>query len=136
MRRFEGSEIGHRLLEWYQGQAASERLAAVLLAHEGFRDIDPSHPLGGPDGLKDMILTNKGRKWIGAVYFPRGQKSYAETKRKFQHDVKGALQNQAGGLAFVTNQELTLSERNELVDNQDIDVQLYHLERICNLLVQ
>ncbi len=44
MRRTEGRETFYRLLEWDKGQAASERLAALILEQEGFRDIDPSHP--------------------------------------------------------------------------------------------
>ena len=47
MRRTEGRETWHRLLEWDKGQAPSERLAALLLANEGFKNVDPSHPLGG-----------------------------------------------------------------------------------------
>lgn len=46
-RRTEGRETYHRLLEWDKGQAASERLAALILSSEGFDGIDPSHPLGG-----------------------------------------------------------------------------------------
>ena len=72
MRRIEGREAWHRLLEWDKGQAPSERLAALLLSNEGFKNVDPSHPLGGKDGLKDMMLSYNGSKWIGAVYFPRG----------------------------------------------------------------
>ena len=72
MRRTEGREAWHRLLEWDKGQAPSERLAALLLSNEGFKNVDPSHPLGGRDGLKDMMLSYNGSKWIGAVYFPRG----------------------------------------------------------------
>lgn len=134
MRRMEGTETWHRLLEWDLGQAASERLAGIILAHEGFRDIDPSHPLGGRDGLKDMVLTHKGRKWVAAVYFPRGQQSFSDIKKKFLHDCEGAAKNNAGGIAFITNQEIKLSERKELVDSQIVDVQLFHLERICLLL--
>lgn len=134
MRRMEGTETWHRLLEWDLGQAASERLAGIILAHEGFRDIDPSHPLGGRDGLKDMVLTHKGRKWVAAVYFPRGQQSFSDIKIKFLHDCEGATKNDAGGIAFITNQEIKLSERKELVDGQIVDVQLFHLERICLLL--
>lgn len=76
MRRSDGRETWHRLLEWDKGQAPAERLAAVVLLSDGFRNVDPSHPLGGRDGLKDMILTNNGTKWIGAVYFPRGQQIF------------------------------------------------------------
>lgn len=75
MRRNDGRETWHRLLEWDKGQAPAERLAAVVLLSDGdgFRNVDPSHPLGGRDGLKDLILANNGTKWIGAVYFRKGQ---------------------------------------------------------------
>lgn len=135
MRMRAGRETWSRLLNWDRDQAASERLAALILANEGFRNIDPSHPLGGKDGLKDMILTNGGKKWIGAVYFPRGQKSFQDIKDKFCHDLEGVSINGARGIAFVTNQEIRLSERKVLAEiNKNIDVNIYHLERIASLL--
>lgn len=50
MRRNEGRETITELINWDRGQAASERLAGKILKAEGFDDIDPSHPAGGPDG--------------------------------------------------------------------------------------
>ncbi|WP_067470359.1 hypothetical protein [Nocardia amamiensis] len=79
-------ETRHRLLEWTQGQAPSERLAAQVLAHEGFEDIDPSHPLGGQDGGRDGVCTRDGQRWIFAVYFPRGQQSLTNIKKKLCDD--------------------------------------------------
>ncbi len=135
MRRREGEETWHRLLEWDRGQAASERLATTILSSNGFQNVDPSHPLGGKDGLKDMVLSYQGQKWIGAVYFPRGQQDFTTIKQKVVHDIEGVKKNHAHGLAFVTNQELRLSERTALSEiNPEIDVQLYHLERIATLL--
>ena len=64
LRRAEGRETFYRLLEWDKGQATSERLAALILEQEGFRDIDPSHPLGGKDGGKDMLCEFNNFKWI------------------------------------------------------------------------
>lgn len=110
-------------------------MAAVILFNDGVRNVDPSYPLEGRDGLKDMILTNNGSKWIGAVYFPRGQQRFSNIKSKFKHDLGGVKQNKANGIVFVTNQELRLSERKELTEiNDDIDVQIYHLERLATLL--
>lgn len=131
----EGKETWHRLLQWDRGQAPAERLAAIILHNDGFRNINPSHPLGGKDGLKDMVLNYEGSKWIGGVYFPRGQKSFAEIKIKFEHDLMGVKENDAHGLAFITNQELRLSERAFLnnLDNS-ISNQIYHLERIASIL--
>lgn len=135
MRRTDGRETWYRLLEWDKGQTPAERLAAIILNSEGFRNIDPSHPLGGKDGLKDMVLSYQAKKWIGAVYFPRGQQDFAEIKKKFSHDLEGVNKNNANGIAFVTNQELRLGERKKLSEiDKDIDVQIYHLERIATLL--
>ncbi|HEY5556271.1 hypothetical protein [Acetobacterium sp.] len=134
-RRAEGKETWHRLLEWDRGQASAERLAAIILNSDGFQDIDPSHPLGGRDGLKDLLLSFNGCNWIGGVYFPRGQKSFSEIKEKFKHDFDGVSQNGASGFVFVTNQELRLSERKELSENDtQVDVKIYHLERMASIL--
>jgi len=131
----EGRETFNRLLNWDRGQAPSERLAAIILSKEGFKGVDPSHPLGGKDGLKDMVLSFNGKRWIGAVYFPRGQQSFSDIKSKFTHDLSGIGANNAEGLAFVTNQEIRLSERKILTEiAPEVDVQIYHLERIASLL--
>ena len=135
MRMSEGRETFNRLLNWDRGQAPSERLAAIILSKEGFKGVDPSHPLGGKDGLKDMTLSFDGKRWIGAVYFPRGQQSFSDIKDKFAHDLDGVKANNAEGLAFVTNQELRLGERKILSELMpEVDVQIYHLERIASLL--
>lgn len=135
MRMGEGRETFNRLLNWDRGQAPSERLAAIILSKEGFKGVDPSHPLGGKDGLKDMVLSFNGKRWIGAVYFPRGQQSFSDIKSKFTHDLSGIDANNAEGLAFVTNQEIRLSERKILTEiAPEVDVQIYHLERLASLL--
>ena len=134
-RMSEGKETWHRLLNWDRGQAGAERLAGVLLSDEGFEEVDPSHPLGGKDGLKDIVCLFNGKKWVGGVYFPRGQKEFKEIKSKFTHDLEGVFKNNAKGFVFITNQELRLSERKELSEiNKDIDIDIYHLERISNYL--
>lgn len=65
MRRNEGRETITELINWDRGQTASERLAGKILKAEGFDDIDPSHPAGGPDGGKDFLCSFNGIKWIG-----------------------------------------------------------------------
>lgn len=135
MSNLRWDETWHRLREWTQGQAPSERLAAQILLADGFTELDPSHPLGGRDGGKDAVCSKNGVMWIMAVYFPRGQKSFAEIKGKFREDLQKARANQTKGFAFVTNQELSLSERQELRhEGGDIVVEIYHLERIATLL--
>ena len=128
-------ETWQRLREWTNGQAPSERLAAQVLIDEGFGGIDPSHPLGGKDGGKDALCSKQGEKWIMAVYFPRGKKDFAEIRAKFRSDLSGALRNNAAGIAFVTNQEIRLSEREELrLLAGATELDLFHLERITAIL--
>lgn len=127
-------ETQHRLLAWTYGQH-SERLAAQVLADQGFQDIDPSHPYGGPDGGRDIKCTKNGRPWIGAVYFPRGQQTLATIKTKLTEDLASARTHSPQGVAFVTNQELTLSVRGQLEKlGGDIEVEIFHMERIAIIL--
>ena len=128
-------ETWHRLREWTNGQARSERLAAQILLHEGYNSLDPSHPLGGQDGGKDAVCQKRGQKWLMAVYFPRGQKDFKEIENKLLDDLKGVNSNQADALAFVTNQELRLAERQSLQKAAGIiPIELFHLERITTIL--
>lgn len=134
-RRTDGDETWTRLLSWTKGQKSSERLASHILRAEGYKSIDPSHPLGGRDGLKDFITIKDNIKWIGAAYFPRGQKSFSEIKDKFKNDLKGIETNKVSGMVFVTNQELNLGERRELKKlGKPNTIEIYHLERIANIL--
>jgi hypothetical protein len=128
-------ETWHRLREWTNDQGPSERLAAQILIKEGFVGLDPSHPLGGKDGGRDATCTKDGLSWVMAVYFPRGQQTFRAISQKFDQDLRGARANEAEGMAFVTNQELSLSEREALQSHAAGEaVELYHLERITALL--
>jgi len=134
-RQTEGSETWRRLREWDREQAPSERLAAHILRFEKYEAVDPSHPLGGQDGLKDLICVKEKAKFIAASYFPRGQQSLGTTIKKFAEDLAGVTKNSAEGIAFITNQELTLSEREELIGKAgSAKVDLFHLERIASIL--
>jgi len=135
LRRNEGRGTITELVNWDRGQTASERLAGKILEMEGFENVDPSHPVGGPDGGKDFICEFHGSKWIGAVYFPYGDKNFFEVKKKFLNDLDGVSKNYAKGIAFITNQELSISQRKELENLAgEYDSRIYHLERIANLL--
>ena len=134
-RRFEGDETWRALLDWTKAQKASERLAAAILHSEGYEDIDPSHPLGGPDGGKDFLCKKDGLTIVGAVYFPRSQQTFRDIKAKFASDVKKVKRNNANGIVFVTNQELRLGERKKLEGiDKAVTVDLYHLERFTQVL--
>ena len=131
----DGRETWRRLRDWDRGQAAAERLSGHVLRAEGYQAVDPSHPLGGPDGLKDVKCERGGHKWIGAAYFPRGQQTWVAIKRKFSADFKGVAKNKVHGIAFITNQELSLNERNELIKAASgAAVDILHLERIASRL--
>lgn len=135
VRRTRGEETWHRLKEWDRGTAPSERLAALLLQVEGFQSVDPSHPLGGPDGLKDLLCDNKNKSWVVGVYFPRGEVKFSKIKKKFTEDIKGVKANHADGFIFITNQELSLAEREKLLEFANkIEIELFHLEKISAIL--
>lgn len=135
-RRLEGRETWNRLRVWDKEQSPSEKLAAQILFSEKYESIDPSHPLGGPDGLKDILCVKDGKKYIAACYFPREQQNFSALKKKFESDLIGVETNKADGIAFVTNQELTLGEREVLLDlmADDKQLDLFHLERIAAIL--
>lgn len=135
-RRTENNETWHRLVGWDRGQAASERLAAQLLISEKYEAVDPSHPLGGRDGLKDILCQKDGLKYVAACYFPRGQQEFPTIVEKFVNDIKGVAKNKVDGIAFITNQELRLGERDELLQKLGTTTQLdlFHLERVNAIL--
>lgn len=128
-------ETYHRLLFWTYGQALSERLAGHLLYAEGYRSIDPSHPLGGPDQGADAMCVKDGEKWVMASYFPWGQDPFTDIMAKFKSDVDAARHRQPFGVAFVTNQKITNGEREKLRKAAgSIAVDVFHLERNVHLL--
>jgi hypothetical protein len=132
-RRPGGRETWHRLEAWDEGSAKAERLAGLILRAEGFNDVDPSHPLGGPDKLKDIICKRDGRQWRAAAWFPRGAKTFPEIAKKFTHDLGEAAIANDDGFIFVCNQELTLGQRENL-SALTKDPHLYHLERVASVL--
>jgi hypothetical protein len=88
------------LHSWRFGQTQAERLCAELLILEGFTAIDPQCPLGGPDGLKDIVCKMGGLKYVAAAFFPTTPNTSADIKRKFEHDLMGVKRNDASGKVF------------------------------------
>jgi hypothetical protein len=135
MTRNRYDETWHRLRDWTKGQTPSERLAAQVLLRDGYSNLDPSHPLGGPDGGRDAIANRGNERFAMAVYFPRGPQPFNTTKAKFQSDLASASKHEIQGLAFVTNQEITLGQREELRGLSTLlAIDFFHLERITTLL--
>jgi hypothetical protein len=133
-RQTEGNETWKTLQNWIRGDAAAERLSGLILLSDGFKSVNPSHPLGGKDGIKDLVSEKDGINWVAGVCFPRGQQSFGSIKKKFLSDAKGVVSNKANGFVFLTNQELRLSERDKLSGEIEYEVEIYHLERISLLL--
>jgi hypothetical protein len=128
-------ETQKRLLDWTYQQPPSERLAALILDDEDYKDIDPSHPLGGPDGGRDGECTRYGENGVWAVYFPRHQQTLKEIENKLKADIDAARKHNPEFLVFVTNQELRQSERSHLRSlGGDIRIDLFHLERVATVL--
>jgi hypothetical protein len=69
-----------------------------------------------------------------AVYFAHDQNAYATIEGKAKSDVLGVAKNDAYGMAFVTNQELTEAQRESLKSAVGVPLDLFHLERITLVL--
>jgi fido (protein-threonine AMPylation protein) len=130
-----GAETEGRLRDWRYGQAQAERLTAAVLHLEGYEDVDPQHPLGGPDGLKDVVCRRAGLRWVAAAYFPTTSASFGQIADKFTSDLEGVAGNSADAFAFFTNRSLTVGEREKLLDAAaPVRTEIYHLERLCGVL--
>jgi fido (protein-threonine AMPylation protein) len=125
------------LRNWTGGSTQAERLAAAILNLEGYGDIDPQAPLGGPDGSKDILCSKGGLSWVGAVYFPPTEQSFPDVEKKFLHDLQGPVRHKRDGIVFLTNQRLTLGEREALEKHalkERKECSIYHVERIRHVL--
>ena len=121
--------------DWRYGQTQAERLCADLLQAEGFSDIDPQCPLGGPDDRKDILCRRDGQRWVGAAYFPPTRSDFKKIKKKFNNDFEGVARHNADAFIFFTNQRLTPGERANLVtEGGAIPAEIFHLERIRSIL--
>lgn len=123
------------LILWRHGQVQAERLAGAVLDLAGYSALDPQCPLGGPDGVKDLLCAKDGNKFVGACFFPTTEKTYAQIKKKFLDDFEGVEKNAADGFVFVTNQRISPTERKELKAlGGGAEVDVFHVERIRLLL--
>ena len=72
-------ETYHRLLFWTYGQL-SERLAGHCSPPRATQ-VDPSHPLGGPDHGADAMCLKDGKKWVMASLFVYRPHTFNEIRR-------------------------------------------------------
>lgn len=131
------SDTELKLKFWRGGTIGAERLAATILQIDGFSAVDPQCPLGGPDGLKDLLCEKNGWRYVAAAYFPTNEQTFNAIQAKFVHDLDGVSKNAADGLVFITNQSLTPGERkvlSGLAGSKGHRSILYHIERLRSLL--
>lgn len=125
------------LSSWEKGSGDAERLCADLLRIEAFEDVDPQHPLGGPDGGKDILCTKDGNTFVAAVYFPRNPMAMSAIGKKFADDLAASIKHERSGFIFLTNQALTAGERNDLeriAAGKGKRCLIYHRERLRVML--
>lgn len=130
--------MNHEFLEWQltfwrKGQAASERMSAVVLQADGYTNVAGRLPTGGSDGQADIDCHKGSVYFIAACYFPTEPKKFSEILKKFNGDMAGAKTNGASGFCFITGQKLTPSERLKLENIAiagGLSFDLYHLERL------
>jgi hypothetical protein len=123
------------LWDWRYGQTQAERLCADILQTEGYDDVDPQCPLGGPDDRKDILCTRGGENWLAAAYFPPTRSEFKDVADKFQYDFEGVARHNAYGFAFFTNQPITPGQRAELARiAAPTATEIYHQERIRSIL--
>lgn len=122
------------LRDWRYGPIQAERLAAGILAVEGYEDIDPQATLGGADDKKDILARKDGRLWIAAIYFPPTPKRFPQITNKFTSDLEGVTRHGARGFVFFVNQPLTLGQRRTLEGRAPVPATIYHLERMRHVL--
>ena len=136
MPEFPRATTESQLREWREGSARAERLAAAILYLDGFTELDPQAPLGGPDSRKDILCAKASTEFVGAAYFPT-DKTFAEIKVKFEHDLEGLERHDRQGLVFITNQSIGLNDRltlEEIATDRGKMAILYHRERIRSIL--
>ncbi len=130
------SDTEIKLRDWRTGQVQAERLCAGVLAVEGYSQVSPQAPLGGPDGGRDIIALRGRLRCIAAVYFPTVDKAEdsSEVRAKFESDLGKAVARQAGEFVFMTNQRMSPGLRDELVKNRGIEVAFFERERLRHVL--
>ncbi len=134
-RRYSGDETAETLQNWKKDQKSAERLAGCVLQIENYSEIDPSHPLGGRDGKKDLLCKKGNKKYIVGVYFPRTQQTYNSISKKLLQDNAGVDTNNVDALIFFTNQHLTVTEKKKLIAlSKNSFTEIYHLEKITSIL--
>ncbi|MCM3294178.1 hypothetical protein M3661_29205 [Paenibacillus sp. MER 180] len=96
---------------------------AILAIDKRFTDVQPRHPRGGPDGGRDIeAIYRESQLTFGAVGFVNQANDSEEQKKKikekFDSDLSSAVSsdNRPSGFVFFTNINLTIGEKELLID--------------------
>lgn len=116
------TETDTRLRSWLDSnQRDREHMCRSIVALDArYTEVHPRHPLGGPDGGRDIECQFNGEIGYGAVGFQNSANDSSEQKkaikRKFSTDLKAAKKAKSDlkTFVFLTNVHLTQSEQNEL----------------------
>jgi hypothetical protein len=103
-----------KLRNWDEGSEKAEMMCGEISRLEGYAQVSPQSPFGGPDGKKDLLMLKGGQLYVGAAYFPRNDTEFKIIRKKFREDLKGALTHKPYGFVFFTNQRLTPKEKSDL----------------------
>jgi hypothetical protein len=123
------TETDLRLRSWLDSnQRDREQMCRSILALDPhYTDVRPRHPLGGPDGGRDIeAVLDSNTITYGAVGFQNNANDADEQKRKirakFQSDLNAALAAKPDLKAFVflTNLHLTMGEQSGMKDEARI----------------
>ena len=127
-------------------QSERERMCLQILSLDSnYSEIKPRHPNGGKDHGRDIealykneILCFCGVGFVNNACDSNEQKN--EIKNKFDSDLQSAIKNaekeniKLKGFIFFTNLELTISERDSLIEkaheNGLTHCEIYHRERL------
>lgn len=119
------TETDMRLRSWLDtNQRDREQMCrSVLGLNPHYSDVRPRHPLGGPDGGRDIeAMFDGGRLAYGAVGFQNSANDSDEQKKKirtkFSSDLSSALAAKPDlkVFAFLTNLHFTMGEQSEMKD--------------------
>lgn len=132
-----GNKTERELMFWRSGQLGSERLAAQILLADGYLDVNPIHPHGGPDGGKDIICKKNDMEYRVAVYFSGYPVDFTNVQSKFLGDLVKIAKSNAEVMIFFTNNRISEGERHVLLKeakSKDLDLIIYHIETIRSRL--
>ncbi|MBC9957832.1 hypothetical protein [Yimella sp. cx-51] len=127
------AELERALATWRRTSELSEHIALQVLHAEGYTEVKPGQPHGGPDGGLDGTFLAAGRPGGMAAYFPRDAVGRSRVTKKFEGDLAKAVQRHVAVFAFVTNQRMSVAVRRKLEtlgEEAGVEVDLVDLDRL------